>query len=69
MNPAGWPKSFHDDEVDGLFSKDRFQVIPVGGREQKRVFPGFGGEKAAHRIELIEIESENLHSVFNPRFW
>ena len=46
-----------------MFLEESVEVISFGGSVQKRVLSGFGVEKAAHGIELTEIQSENFHST------
>jgi hypothetical protein len=43
--------------------EESVEVISFGRSVQKRVLSGFGVEKAAHGIELTEIQSENSHST------
>ena len=43
--------------------EESVEVISFGGSVQKRVLSGFGVEKAAHGIELTEIQRENFHST------
>lgn len=43
--------------------EESVEVISFGRSVQKRVLSGFGVEKAAHGIELTEIQSENFHST------
>ena len=43
--------------------EESVEVTSFGGSVQKRVLSGFGVEKAAHGIELTEIQSENSHST------
>ncbi len=64
VDPSGGSTSFHDDEVDLVLVlfEDGGEVVSIGGRVKKRVFSSFGVEKAAHGIELTEVESENFHS-------
>ena len=45
------------------------EVISFGGSVQKQVLSGFGVEKAAHGIELTEIQSENFLSTCALWFW
>ena len=61
VDPAGGAAGFHDDEVDFVRFKDRFEVTPLGGRVKERMLPRFRVKKAAHGIELAEIQSENFH--------
>ena len=41
--------------------EESVEVISFGGSVEKRVFSGFGVEKAAHGIELTEVKSETFH--------
>ncbi len=59
IDPSGGSAGFHDNEIDFVFFEDSGEVIPIGCGVEKRVFPSFGVEKAAHGIELTEVESEN----------
>ncbi len=43
--------------------EESVEVISFSGSVQKRVVSGFGVEKAAHGIELTEIQSKNSHST------
>jgi hypothetical protein len=43
--------------------EESVEVISFGRSVQKRVLSGFGVEKAAHGIELTEIQSENSHNT------
>ena len=43
--------------------EESVEVISFGGSVQKRVLSGFGVEKAAHGIELTEIQSENFQGM------
>jgi hypothetical protein len=52
-----------DDEIDFVVLEESVEVISFGRSVQKRVLSGFGVEKAAHGIELTEIQSENFHST------
>ena len=63
VDPAGGSARFHDDAVDFVVLEERVEVISFGGSVQKRVLSGFGVEKAAHGIELTEIQSENLQGM------
>jgi hypothetical protein len=65
VDPSRRPARFHDDEIDLVLLEDGSEVIAVGGSVQKGVFPSFGVEKAAHGIELTEVESENFHDWFH----
>ena len=43
--------------------EESVEVISFGESVEKGVLSGFGVEKAAHGIELTEIQSENFHST------
>ncbi len=49
--------------------EESVEVISFGGSVQKRVLSGFGVEKAAHGIELTEIQSENFPGTCVLRVW
>ena len=63
VDPAGGAARFHNDEIDFVFLEEGVEVISFGGSVQKRVLSGFGVEKAAHGIELTEIQSENFQGM------
>ena len=44
-----------------MFFEDGGEIDSVGRRIEERVFPSFCVKKAAHGIELTEVESENFH--------
>jgi hypothetical protein len=44
-----------------MASEDRGQEVAACGRVEELVFPIFRVEKAAHRLELAEVECENFH--------
>ena len=43
--------------------EESVEVISFGGSVEKRVRSSFGVEKAAHGIELTEIQSENFQGM------
>ena len=63
VDPAGGAARVHNDEIDFVFLEEGVEVISFGGSVQKRVLSGFGVEKAAHGIELTEIQSENFQGM------
>ena len=42
----------------------RGQILPVGGSAKELVFSSFRVEKAAHRIELTQVEGQNFHDWY-----
>lgn len=63
IDPSRGATCFHNDDVDFVFFEEGVEVISFGGSVQKRVLSGFGVEKAAHGIELTEIQSENFQGM------
>ena len=51
IDPSGGSAGFHDNKIDFVLFEDSGEVIPIGCGVEKRVFPSFGVEKAAHGIE------------------
>ena len=51
-----------------LLEEDR-KVTAFGGGRMERVFSSLRIEKAAHGIELAEVESENFHSTWVLWVW
>ena len=52
-----------------MLFEDCQQVVAVCSRIEEGMFSSFCVEKAAHRIELSEVECENFHSCFVLWFW
>ena len=61
IDPARRATGFHDDQVDIVLLEYRSEIISLGSSGKKLVFTSFRVEKAAHRLELAEIQSENFH--------
>ena len=61
IDPARRATGFHDDQVDFVLLEYRSEIISLGSSGKKLVFTSFRVEKAAHRLELAEIQSENFH--------
>lgn len=61
VDPARRSTSFHDNQIDGAFLEDSGEILSVSSRIEDRSFTSNSIEKAAHGIELAEIEGENLH--------
>ncbi len=60
-DPAAGAAGFHDDQVDRVVLEHSGQVAAGGGHQLKPGFLGIGVEKAAHRVELAQIDCENNH--------
>jgi hypothetical protein len=61
VDPARRATGFHDNQVELVRFEDRCQVAAIGSCIEECMFTSFCVEKAAHRIELTEVESENFH--------
>ncbi len=69
VDPARGTAGFHDDEIDLVVFEDSGEIVAVGCKVEENVFSGFGIEKAAHGIELAEVQSENFHDRFVLWVW
>jgi hypothetical protein len=63
VDPVGGAARFHDDEVVFVFFEHGLKVVPIGGSVQDEYLRFFGVEKAAHGIEVTDIQRENLHGT------
>ena len=59
IDPARGTASFHHDQIDLAFLENCREIVSIGSRCEEFSFASFRVEKAAHRIELAEVESEN----------
>jgi hypothetical protein len=61
VDPVGGAACVHNEKVDFVVFEHGLKVVPIGGSVLKRVLAVFGVEKAAHGIEVTEIQRENFH--------
>ena len=61
VDPAEGAACVHNEKVDFVVFEHGLKVVPIGGSVLKRVLAVFGLEKAAHGIEVTEIQRENFH--------
>jgi hypothetical protein len=69
IDPARGAASLHDDQIDLAFLEDSREIVSIGSRCEEFSLASFCIEKAAHRIELTEVKSENLHVLSVLEVW
>ena len=61
VDPATRSTGFHDDHIDLVVLKDCRQVASCRCRRLEAMFLCVRIKKAAHRVELTEVDCENVH--------
>lgn len=61
VDPTRRAAGLRRDQIDLVLLEHRSQVASIGCRRQELVLTRMGVEKAAHRLELTQVESENFH--------